>query len=279
MRVDAHTHVWKAVPNYSPANITTVSPACDVPMELLLEYMDEHDVRRAVLVQPIFPGTDNQYVADCARTFPDRFCAVCVVDPRSQEFGTQLRYWVEERGCRGLRLRPRIQGEEAPFHEASFVNQWEQIASLKLVVNVLIGSSQLGLLPRWLERFPEVPVIIDHLGHPQVEAGVQGEEFQALLQMSRFPNLHLKTSGYYYFSRERFPFSDCWDLFRALYDGWGPERLIWGSDFPHVLLKVGYRRALLFHERFYKFLSPRDLNFMMAQNALRLYWKNQGVES
>ena len=274
MRIDAHTHVWRAVPDYSPANLTLVSPACDVPAELLLEYMDEHDVGRAVLVQPIFPGEDNSYVADCARAYPERFCAVCVVDPRIENFESRLSYWIEGRGCRGLRLRPRIKAEETPFHSPSFARLWEHIASLNTVVNVLIGPDQLGLLAGWLERFPQVPVLIDHLGYPKVDFGLKGVGFQTLLQLSRFPNLYIKTSGYYYFSQERYPFSDCWELFRALYDQWGPERLVWGSDFPHVLLRSGYRRALLFQERFYKFLSPHDLDLIVAQNALKLYWKS-----
>jgi predicted TIM-barrel fold metal-dependent hydrolase len=106
--IDAHTHLWRATPDYSPANKTIVSPASEVPVELLLEYMDEHDVGRAILVQPIFPGEDNGYVADCAGAHPERYCAVCVVDPRNQDFERRLSCWAEERGWRGLRLRPRI---------------------------------------------------------------------------------------------------------------------------------------------------------------------------
>ena len=54
-----------------------VTGAADIPVELLQEYMDAHGVSRAVLVQPIFPGNDNDYVARCAEAAPDRFKAVC----------------------------------------------------------------------------------------------------------------------------------------------------------------------------------------------------------
>ena len=66
MLVDAHAHVWRAVPNYPEPAATTVSPVSDVPVEILDEYLTEYGVDRAVLVQPVYPGEDNGYVADCA---------------------------------------------------------------------------------------------------------------------------------------------------------------------------------------------------------------------
>ena len=108
MLVDAHAHVWRAVPNYPEPATTTVSPASDVPAEVLDEYLAEYGVVRAVLVQPVYPGEDNGYVADCAARRPDRYAAICVVDPRTPAAADRLAYWVRERGCKGLRLRPRV---------------------------------------------------------------------------------------------------------------------------------------------------------------------------
>ena len=107
MIVDAHLHVWRPAPDYPDPGGTTVSPLCDVPLELFAQYMEEHAVNRAVLVQPLYPGEDNSYVADAAAGEPDRFKAVCVVDPRKPDAAERLEYWAGKRGCKGLRLRPR----------------------------------------------------------------------------------------------------------------------------------------------------------------------------
>src|SRR5439155_9485276 len=115
MIVDAHLHVWRAFAGYPQPAVTTVSPVSDVPVELFCEYMAEHGVDRAVLVQPLYPGEDNSYIADCAAARPDRFAAVCVVDPRRDGAADRLDYWVTHRGCKGLRLRPRVAAEEASF--------------------------------------------------------------------------------------------------------------------------------------------------------------------
>jgi len=270
--VDAHLHVWRAMPDYPDTGYTAVSPHSDVPLELLVEYMDEHGVDRAVIVQPMYPGEDNGYVADCAAAQPERFTAVCVVDPTKPGAEDRLDYWVRVRGCRGLRLRPRFPAEGAVFGDPATYPLWERARALGIAVNLLANPEHLPAAARLAGRFPEVPILIDHMGHPSVEAGVQSPEFQALLALAAHPNVYIKVSGFYYYSRQRYPYADCHDLVRAVYDRFGPARLLWGSDFPHILLKTGYRRSLLMPQREFSFLHRADLDLMMGQNAARLYW-------
>jgi L-fuconolactonase len=92
--VDSHLHVWRAAESDTNALRTIVPPQTDVPIEFARETMDEHAVERAVLVQPVFRGEDNSYVADCAQAEPRRFAAVCVVDPRIPGAESRLDYWV-----------------------------------------------------------------------------------------------------------------------------------------------------------------------------------------
>ena len=272
MIVDAHLHVWRAMPDYPASSVTAVSPHSDVPLELLLDYMDEYGVERAVLVQPMYPGEDNSYVADCAAAQPERFAAVCVVDPRAPGADERLDYWVRQRGCRGLRLRPRFPAEFASFGDPSTYPLWERARDLGIAVNLLANPEHLPTTASLAQRFPDVPILIDHIGHPDASAGVSAPGFQKLLDLAQYPNVYVKVSGYYYYSQQRYPYADCHAFFRALYDRFGAARLVWGSDFPHVLLKTGYRRSLLMQERVYSFLSQSDLDQIMGENAARLYW-------
>ncbi len=149
---------------------------------------------------------------------------------------------------------------------------WHRAAALKLVVSVYAGTEHLATVAALAERFPDVPILLDHMAHPDVAGGVKAATFQTLLDLERFPRLAVKVSGYSYYSGQGYPYTDCAELFRALYDRFGPTRLIWGSDFPHVLLKIGYRRSLLFQQRAYPFLSQADLDLIMGGNAAELYW-------
>ncbi|HZQ10873.1 MAG TPA: amidohydrolase family protein, partial [Anaerolineae bacterium] len=148
--------------------------------------------------------------------------------------------------------------------------------ALHLVVNIIANPEHLPTLAALAERFPEIPILIDHMAHPDVAAGVNTPAFQALLDLARYPRVLVKVTGYYYYSKEAYPWRDCWDFVRAVHDRFGAERMIWGSDFPHVLLKAGYRRNLLLPERYFSFLTLAERALYMGENANKLYFPNRG---
>ncbi len=267
--VDAHLHVWRAAGGATPLVQTMVPPQADVPVELVRETMVEHAVDRAVLVQPVFRGEDNRYLADCVRAEPDKFAAVCVVDARIDGAERRLDGWVKQ-GCRGLRLRPRIAAEGAIFGDPKTYPLWDAAERLGVVVSLLASPEHAPTIGRLSERFAGVPIVIDHLGHPRPSSAAA--DLRPLLDLARHSQIYVKLSGFHHFSRERFPYSDCWPLVRAAYEHFGPERLIWGSDFPHVLLAGGYARSLLVLDQALAEWNARERQAVMGFNALRLYW-------
>jgi L-fuconolactonase len=270
--VDAHLHVWRALPSGTASVSTIVGPHEDVPVEQALEVFERNGVARGVLVQPVFPGEDNRYVAECAAAMPARLAAVCVVDPRIPGAEDRLEHWVAQHGCRGLRLRPKLPAESAVFGDPLTYPLWERARRLGIVLSILANPEHLATLDALAERFAEVPIVVDHLAHPNASEGTAGSTFQALLQLARRPNVHVKLSGFYYFSHQADPYTDCWELVRALYGEFGPSRLIWGSDFPHVVRKTTYARCLQFVLNAIPFLSVSDRALILGGNALRLYW-------
>lgn len=270
-KIDAHLHVWRATDDARSPVRVIVPPQTDVPLDLAAETLDQHAVQRAVLVQPAFLGEDNRDIADCLAQFPDRFAGVCVVDPSRPNVADRLRAWVD-RGFRGVRLRPKFARESALFGDPSTFPLWQAAHDLKVTVSVLADPQHMGQLARLAERFPQAPIVVDHLGHPDVAAGVGAPEFQRLLGLAKLGNVWLKMSGFYYFSHQRFPYADCHDLIRAAWEQFGPRRLIWGSDFPHVLLSCGYGRALELPGLALDRASIADREAMMGGNAAQLYW-------
>ena len=268
MIVDAHLHVWRSDTDYPDPSATTVSPVSDVPLELLEQYMSEYGIDRAVITQPLYPGEDNSYVAGCAQMNPHRFATVCVVDPRRSDAASRLKYWVGERACRGLRLRPLVADEAACFGAASTFPIWEFAQEARIVVSVLCDFAHLGRVQELARRFSEVSIIIDHLAHP---TDMNPHSCGPLLSLSECSNVVMKMSGFAYFGGA-YPHDGCDQLVRAIYDRFGPRRMVWGSDFPHVLLQTGYVRALRWLERVCDFLDESDLALIMGANACRLYW-------
>lgn len=272
MIIDSHLHLWRADPTYPNPATTIMSPVSDVPLALFEEYMAEHQIDRAVFVQPLYPGEDNSYIADCAASQPNRLAAVCVIDPTRAGAPDRLSYWVKERGCRGLRLRPRAAGQSAIFGHPDSFPLWQRAAELGTVISVLMGPEHIAALAAVAARFPSVPVVVDHLGHPDVTAGVDAPDFQRLLDLATLPNLHIKLSGFYHFTNVAYPYTDCRPLIQAIYDRFDATRLLWGSDFPHAILKTDYGRTLHVLHRSGVNFSQADLELIMGGTALRLYW-------
>lgn len=227
MIVDAHAHLWKAVESSSK---TIVDPRCDIPASLLKTYMAEHGVDRAVLTQPVYPGEDNGLILEAARAEPERFAAVVVAHTPE--------VLAKQAGARGLRVRAVYEGGLGSDE------LWESARGL--VVSVLARPEHLGEVERKAARFPRTPVVIDHFMHGA-----------ASLELARFPNVHLKVSGTHHFDYTEALLAEALARF-------GPERLLWGSDFPHVLLKGGYAAA--------RRLSERLPEAARGGTARRLYW-------
>jgi predicted TIM-barrel fold metal-dependent hydrolase len=269
--IDSHMHVWRAAEGSTPGVTTLVPPQTDVPISAALAEMAAHGVDCAVLVQPVFRGEDNNYAAGCARAEPERFAAVCVVDPRKADAPVRLEYWVG-RGCRGLRLRPALADEGAVFGAPSTFGLWEAAARLGVVVSVLCRPRHLKTIGELASRFPGVKIVVDHLGHPDVAAGVDALLFRDLLALARYPNIFVKLSGFYHFSAEPFPYAACWPLVREVLDQFGPRRLLWGSDFPHCTVRGGYENSLRVIDEALAELSTQDRQSIFGGTAQSLYW-------
>jgi predicted TIM-barrel fold metal-dependent hydrolase len=270
-RVDSHLHVWRAAGGETAGISTIVPPQTDVPIDAAGEVLAAHGIERAVLVQPVFRGEDNSYVAGCARAEPARFAAVCVVDPRLPGSEVRLEHWFNE-GFRGLRLRPRLADEETIFGDPSTYPLWEAAGRLGVVISLLCGPPHYATIVQLAERFANVSIVIDHMGHPDPAAGARDPAFAELLALARYPRVYIKTSGFYHFSREAYPFADCWELVRAVYEHFGPQRLLWGSDFPHVTKTCGYERSLRSPEDAIGNWSAAEREQVMGGNARALYW-------
>ena len=197
-----------------------------------------------------------------------RFAAVCVVDPRVPGGDERLAIWAA-RGCRGLRLRPRLPGEERIFGDPASDPLWAAAERLGIVVSLLAGPQHLQTIGRLAGRFAGTSIVVDHLAHPDPTEGAAGVGFRRLLALAAHPRVFVKLSGFHHFSREPFPFADCWPLVQAVYEHFGPGRLIWGSDFPHVARGGGYGENLRLVEKAIAHWPAAAREAAMGSNAAR----------
>ena len=120
--------------------------------------MDGAGVDRAILVQAFGAYRyDNNYVADVAAQYPDRFAAVCIVDVLKPDAADRLSYWVKDRGVKGLRVVTWTE-PETMLDDPRINPVWRRAADLRIPVCILTNFHQLSRLARVLERFPELHI-------------------------------------------------------------------------------------------------------------------------
>jgi predicted TIM-barrel fold metal-dependent hydrolase len=183
----------------------------------------------AVIVQPSFYGTDNRCTGDAVLASNGQWRGVAVIHPDTSD--AELAD-LDTAGFRGVRINLLFKGGLA-------MDALEKIAGriqpLGWHVQLLVDGRDLPELAPRLRRLP-APFVVDHMGHMPASLGVQHPGFQALLELAREGGW-VKLSGAYRISALPYPYEDVVPIARALVQA-APERMVWGSDWPHPAISV-----------------------------------------
>ena len=273
MIIDSHLHVWSDDESLYPyGEVSRPGTGARASVELLNEHMAEAGVEKAVIVQPIHYLYDNRYVADCLARFPGRFAAVCLVDPKEPAAPDQLEELVRGRGFGGMRLHLSRQEDPSALAASDQDPLWRRVEELSVCLIVLGRATELPALEPIVDRFPDVKVVLDHLGGPPVGEEPTHPLLGNVLRMARYPNVYVKVSKMNRISKVPYPHGDTHDMVRRIYDAFGPERLMWGTDFPHVLTAGGYVHALELVRDELDFLTNEDKDWLFSE-TVRKVWK------
>lgn len=274
--VDGHVHVWRAESVLYPARLSPGQQGdFDAPVDYLLKEMGTCGVERAVLVQPSNYEFDNRYLSECLDAYPGRFAGVARIDPVDRSAPARLALWVEKHGIRGLRLVPfRVLGGSW-LKDRRTDPLWERVVELGIPLCFQGAKGMLGdLAPhieRLVERFPQLKIALDHMGHPEVGRGASSSDFRKLLALARCQNVYVKVSGHYGLSGESYPHRDTWPFMQAIYEHFGPRRMLWGSDFPYITAHCGYAKALALIRDELPFLTSEDKQWILGGTASTLW--------
>ena len=273
MIIDSHLHVWSDDESLYPyGEVSRPETGDRASVELLNEHMAEAGVEKAVIVQPIHYLYDNRYVADCLARFPGRFAAVCLLDPKEPAAPDQLEELVRGRGFGGMRLHLSRQEDPSALAASDQDPLWRRVEELNVCLIVLGRAAELPALEPIVYRFPGVKVVLDHLGGPPVGEETTHTLLGNVLRMARYPNVYVKVSNMNRMSKVPYPHRDTHEMVRRIYEAFGPERLMWGTDFPHVLDAGGYVRALELVRDELDFLTNED-KYWLFSGTVRKVWK------
>lgn len=274
--IDTHVHVWPLddAPGHQPAADGKVSPPdAAAPVEWLLQDMAEYHVAHCVLVQSSAFGWDNTYMVECLERYPGRFQAIGLVDPESPANARDLERWMAQ-GLAGFRFHPLYYDREprgawwvnAPEHD----DLWVAAAATSAILQFHMLPRHAPALARMIERHPQVRVIVDHIGKPDVTEAPPYPSFDPVLRLADYPHIYAKIGDYQIASEQAFPWADTWPFVRLLADRFGAGRMLWGTGYPRTARLVPLAQALRYVEQELP-LTPDERRQILWDTPARLF--------
>lgn len=264
--IDPHVHVWKHDPKYPFAPGARV-PDRDAAPETLLDLMKANGVSRTVIIQVIHYRYDNSFLADVLKRYPAIFQGVCRVDPLDPAAPDHLSRLTAQ-GFRGVRLSPVGDASGDWFRGPLMPPLWKRCRDLKVPMTVLAPIARMTDVGSLLEKLPDLTVVIDHMADCPID---QPAELEKLIALKRYPNLFVKVSHTWSISRQPYPWLDAQQYVKRLYDAYGPQRLMWATDWPIVEGWSTYARALSVVRDDMKFLNAEDKRWMLSKSIQRVW--------
>ena len=273
--VDAHCHVFGPGDRFPYAPERKYTP-CDASKEQLFALRDHLGVSRNVIVQATCHGSDNRALIDALEASEGLARGVATVGRDVTD--AELRS-LHEAGVRGTRF--------------NFVKRLVDFTPREALADIAARVAPLGWhvvvyfeardLPELWEFFTTLPttVVVDHMGRPDVTQPVDGPEFELFVRLMReHGNIwskvscpeRLSVSGPPALDGERYPYRDVVPFARVLVETF-PDRVLWGTDWPHPNLKDHVPDDGLLVDVVPQIaLAPEEQRRLLVDNPMRLYW-------
>lgn len=271
-RIDAHQHFWRYDPSlYSFIDERMPVLKRDYLPKDLEKILKEAGFSGCVAVQARQTLEETRWLLELARHHDFIQGVVGWVDLRAPDLEARLEELVEEPRLCGIRHI--VQAEPSGFlSQDSFKRGVGRLSRAGLVYDMLVYEQQLPEASELMASLPDVSFVLDHLGKPNLREPNVEAYAKSLRPIAELPHVACKLSGlvteadWGTWTRESLrPFLE------VTVELFGPERLIFGSDWPVCLLAAGYGDVLGIVGDYFKGFSESERAGVFGENAARIY--------
>lgn len=270
--IDVQVHAYERNHPGRPWVGTLHGPA-EVTGDQMVAAMDEVGVDGAVLVSPFsMYGYDPSYALEVQQRHPRKFCLVRPVDANDPAVAETIADWATKPGTVGVRImmRDNISTDAA---DPGINRVLAAAARHSLVVNLLCWG-RLEQAGEMAARNPDTRIVVDHIGLQQPfepPAPPNGwADLPRVLALAKHPNIAIKISGACTLSHEPYPYNDIWDPLGRIFEAYGLERCMWGTDWTRAVGLLTYKQGVEAF-RVTKRLSDSDRAQLMGGSLARVY--------
>ena len=228
---------WATVPNW-PDHVTG---------DEMVAAMDKVGVDGAIFISSFsMYRYDASYAVEVAKAHPTRMAIVKPVDPDDPNVADVIAEWKKVPGAVGVRIMVPKENKRDE-NDPGIARILRAASQHDFPVNMLAwGNLDVGTA--LVDRHPNTRFIIDHLGILQPRTPPAPAEPWAdlpkVLALAKRPNAVIKVSGACTLSKQPYPFNDIWDPLARVFDAWGFERCLWGTDWTRAFAVVNYENAV-----------------------------------
>jgi len=271
--IDAHQHFWQVGRFDYPWMSSDLGVLYrDYLPRDLAPILEQNGVAQTVLVQASNSVAESRWLLELADT--NSFIAGVVgwVDLMSPNIEAQLNELTAHPKFKGVRHLVESEPEDDWLLKPAVLSGLRRLATYGLSYDLLVHTRHLRHVPEVAQNCPELRLVIDHLAKPPIAQNEIKEWARALKPVADYQNIHCKLSGLVteanwssWQTNDLRPFVDC------VLELFGPERMMFGSDYPVCLLAASYDRVLDAFQELLKYLSDSDRDKIFSKNAAAFY--------
>ena len=277
MRIDSHQHFWR----YSPQEYPWIGRGMEI---LARDYLPADlaavaavsGVGRTVAVQARQSLEETRWLLSLADEHPLIAGVVGWVDLRGQGVAAELARFADHPRLVGVRHVVQDEPDPRFLVGEAFVRGVRELVRFGLTYDLLVYPRQLPAAVELAGLLPEQPFVLDHVAKPAIKAGeIDGWRRDIRLLASR-PNVCCKVSGLVTEAAwRRWQRADFTPYLETVLEAFGPERLMFGSDWPVCLLSADYREVVGIVEDLFARLSGHERAAVWGGTAARFYGLTQ----
>jgi L-fuconolactonase len=272
MIIDSHVHFWK----YNKKRYAWITDNMKI---LRQDYLPEHlslslkrnEVDGCIAVQADPSELETHFLVELSNTHPIIKAVVGWVDLQHENIEERLHYFSQYAIIKGWRHI--VQSEPDDFLlRANFHRGIRALQPYHYTYDILIYQHQLRAAVDFVSKFPGQRFVLNHCGKPDIKNKKIDEWKLLIKELAKHPNVYCKLSGLFTETAwKEWSAGDFYPFFDAVFKEFGTNRLLFGSDWPVMLLSGIYVQWISLLEKYMENFSEEDREKVMGLNAIRVY--------
>ncbi len=273
MKIDAHQHFW----HYNPVKDTWITEDMkEIRRDFLPEDLEKelrhNDMDGSVVVQAAPTEKETDFLLELAAKNDFIKGVVGWVDFTSKNIEERLKHYKGRSKLKGFRHLVQDEPDEKFLLREDFCNGINLLQKYGFTYDILIYPKQLSAAIEFVQRFPKQRFVVDHMAKPYIKAGILSPWDEHMKELSGYSNVYCKLSGIIteadwqqWTEKELISYLD------VVFEAFGTERLMFGSDWPVCLVAGNYRKVKKIITDYMQTLSSENRQAVMGRNAIKFY--------